>query len=122
MQSMSVIKRKYWGFYIEGRDERHRAPGAESIEPVAEKLLGQDDGDIRTATEEMCQKYLDSRLTAGSKRNWIKEREEAIREEGCDAETAYAAWRQGRLDQLVAIAEPHVLSALSDMVLEDDEG
>lgn len=118
---MPAIKRKYWGFYIEGRDERHRSPGPDDINAVADALLAGDEGDVRAATEEMCQRLLDAKLTAGAKRRWIAERDAAIREEHCDPEQAFAAWRQGRLDQLVALAEPNVISSLSELVIEDDE-
>jgi len=118
---MHRIKRKYWGFYLEGRGER-RLRTRDSIEAaaIAKQLLEREDGDLFETLRMAVHKAAEPSLTPRIKRAWLAERDADIREAECDPEEAYQAWCQGRFDELVSAYEAAVIDEISAQVLEDE--
>lgn len=121
MVAMRRIKRKYWGFYLDGRAER-RLRTRSPIDPaaIAKGLLEQEDGDLFDGIRTAVHRAADEALTPRIKKQWLAAHDEAIREEECDPEEAYGAWCQGRIDELASAHESAVIDALSEQVLEDE--
>jgi len=118
---MQRIKRKYWGFYMDGRAER-RLRTRTPIDPgrIAKELVEQEDGDLFETIRSAVQKIADDSFTPRIKRAWLAEREGDIRTMECDPEEAYRAWCQGRVDELASVHESAVIDAIGEQVLEDE--
>lgn len=118
---MTRIKRKYWGFYLDGRADR-RLRTREPIDPaaIAHTILEQEDGDLFEAVRAAVHKAAEPSLTARIKRTWLAERDAYIREAACDPEEAYQAWAQGRIDELASSYEGSVIDEIASKVLEDE--
>ncbi len=115
---MTAIKRKYWGFYLLGREERRLR---NEIDPavVARGILDEEEASLAQAVTTACEGAAAS-ISARVKKNWLADHETEIRESGVDAEEAYRSWIAGRVDELAVAIESDVAAALVDIVFEEE--
>lgn len=119
---MPSIKRKYWGFYLLGREERRLSVRDDlSEEAVAKQILEQDEASLPEAVLAACEVAAKSALTPRVRSRFVSDYQTEIQQlDGGDAEEAYQAWCAGRVAVLAAVIEPGVVDALSSMVFEDE--
>jgi hypothetical protein len=121
MRGMADIKAEYWGFYLDGREER-RLKADISIPDIAQRLL-RDGGDLRKTITTECERVRAANDWGKVKRKWIAGADPvAIKDAGGDAEQAYAAWLAGRADELAFYLESKVLAEMFSDDDDDEEG
>ena len=122
MRTMAAIKRKYWVFYSEGRNERRMSQTNDTNpQTIVGHLLEEESADLSAVILAACQKVADQTLTDRVKRNWKSKNKERIERMGLDADEACAAWCHGRTDELAFAIEANVLSTLEDEATDDGE-
>ncbi len=115
---MPRIKRKYWSFYLLGREER-RLRHEVKAEEVAKHILAQDDASLTDEIVAACA-VAATALSPRVKKTWLADHGDEIQETGVDPEEAYQAWVAGRVDELARVLEPHIMSAVADLVFEEE--
>lgn len=115
---MSSIKRKYWGFYLLGREER-RLRNEIDPEVIARKILEEEDASLPAMVTAACAE-VGAALTARTKKNWLAEHEQGIKASESEPEEAYRSWVAGRVDELASAIESGVVAALSDQTFEEE--
>jgi len=115
---MPRIKRKYWCFYLLGREERRLRHDIDPAQ-VAKTILDADDASVTDAIVAACQTTAQA-LSARVKRTWLADHDDEIKEHAADPEEAYQAWLAGRVDELARVLEPHVVGAIADDVFEPE--
>jgi hypothetical protein len=129
MALMSRINRKYWLFYVMGR-EANRLPRSE-VEvkegEIAKAILAQDAASIREAIVDACRAAAGTVITERRKKNWLKAHEEDLKafgdahpSEAWSRDEAYEAWLTGRLDHLAYALEPEVVFEMANEVFEGE--
>jgi molybdopterin-guanine dinucleotide biosynthesis protein A len=118
---MSRIKRKYWPYYLDGRQER-RLRGRDNVsdEDIAKEILAAEDASLHEAIRSACEKAAAQTLTPRVKKNWMAEHAAQATEDGLSPDDAYQAWCDGRIDELVSVIEPAILDALAAQLFEDE--
>ena len=109
---MATIKGDYWKFYLEGRGEKRLL----KHEIAEDELVGllEAGAQFREVVAEACAKASVPLETGKRKRAWIADHQEEISAVGGDADAAYAAYLQGRVDELAYSLEESVLTELGD--------
>ncbi len=115
---MTGIKRKYWTFYLLGREERRLR---NDIDPrvVAKRILEQEEASVLAEVRLACEEAA-SALTPRIKKNWLVANGEEITAAAGDADEAYQAWVAGRVDELVVALESSVTDALAAELFEEE--
>lgn len=118
---MHRIKRKYWGFYMEGRaDRRLRTKQPIDVEVIAKQLLELEDANIHDVLRTSVEAIAADSFTPRIKKAWLADHEQPLKEAECDGEEAYGAWCAGRVDELVYANERDVVDAIANQVFEDE--
>lgn len=120
MESMASIKGDYWQFYMDGRCEKRRLKNDIDEEALVEEMVGEGTP-LRDAVLFACARAAAPLEGGKAKRQWTEEHKDAIKTAGGDADAAYGAYLQGRVDDLAYAIEEAVLDAL-DQRFGDDEG
>jgi hypothetical protein len=120
---MATIKGDYWQFYLDGRGEKRRLKNDIDEEALVEEMMSKGTP-LRDAVLSACVRAAAPLEAGKAKRMWVYEHSEAIKAAGDDADAAYAAYLQGRTDDLAYGIEEAVLGALDEKFGEegDDEG
>lgn len=113
----------YWTFYLMGRDEkllRHK----EDMATLVDKLRAP--AELRPKLLEVARHACDDYYgvvpnRTRQHRKWLNDHADAITAAGGDKEAAFAAWRQGRIDELAYAIEGQAVEALHDIYGDDDE-
>jgi hypothetical protein len=125
--NMQAIKRKYWGFYIMGRQERRLriqdafGVGTPAEEAIAKRVFDAEEASLREVVRQACAEVAKASLSEGARKRWTTKHYAEIKETDADPSEAYEAWCAGRIDELACAIEDGVVDALSEMVFEDDE-
>lgn len=119
--AMAKIVGDYWQFYLEGRCERRRLKNDIDDEAVTEEMVRMGTP-LRDAVLSASARAAAPLEAGKAKRSWISEREEEIKAAGGDTDAAYAAYVQGRIDDLALVVEEGVLDVLSQRFGDDAEG
>jgi len=106
-----LIKERYWGFYVEGREAKALKNDIDIEELAASVVSGAVE--LRAAVRSACEEVARTLEIPKAKRKWIQEHEDEIKEAGGDSEIAHQAWINGRVDELVYLIEPDVVDALA---------
>jgi len=114
---MANITEEYLPFYCLGRQERKLLKHDISESDVAEVIA--KGTPLRRALEEACERAAVPFQSGRSKRKWLDENADDL--QGIDPDAAYAAYLQGRVDELAYVLEPDVVSELSGDDEDDDE-
>jgi hypothetical protein len=117
---MATIKGDYWKFYLDGRYEKRLLKHEIEEAVLVERM---DSGTpFREAIAEACAKVTVPLETGKRKREWLAVHQADL--VGLNADEAYAAYLQGRVDELAYALEQNVLTALGDRFLgkEEDSG
>jgi len=117
---MATIKGDYILWYLDGRSEkllRHDFTAAD----IADKVV--NGVPIREELQRQAQSAAAALASGKTKRRWIADNEDWIKTAGeaIDADTAYEAWLQGRIDELAYSLEDEVITELNSRFSEDDE-
>jgi hypothetical protein len=118
MENMSSIRRKFWSFYLLGREERRLR---NDLDPavVARKILEEEEASLPAMVTAACAE-VGAALTARTKKNWLAEHEQDLKAIDGDPEEAYRAWVAGRVDELASAVDSSVVAALSDQIFEEE--
>ena len=107
----------YMGFYLDGRDAkllRHDIDENELAEQILEK------GDLRGTIHAAAARSAAGPQLDRYKRQWLRDNEEEIKEAGGDADAAWKAFLDGRIDELANALEPNVLEAMEEALGDED--
>jgi hypothetical protein len=119
---MANIAGDYWQFYIEGREQRRLLKHDIAEDALAEEMV-RTGARFRDVVSAACEKAA-APLDGGKlKKIWITEHNDQITAAGGDTRAAYAAFLQGKADELAYALEPGVVEALREQFGEegDDE-
>lgn len=119
MSTMAKIQGDYWQFYLEGRCEKRRLKNDIDEESLMEEMV-RSGTPLRDAVLSACARAAAPLEAGKAKRAWVAERGDEIKNAGGDADAAYAAYLQGRTDDLAYVVEEGVVDAL-DQRFGDDE-
>ncbi len=109
----------YAFFYLEGREERTLKADIDTTE-IAKKMC-EDGGSIHERLHEAASKAAQSLFVDRKKRQWLEDFEEDIKTAGVDPDQAYAAWCEGRVDELVFTIEGEVVEEMNAFLHGDEE-
>lgn len=115
---MTSIKGDYWQCYLDGRADQ-LIRGDIDVQQLATELVGKGES-IRGVVMAACARVAAPLENGKAKQRWVREAEAFS-----DADAAYAAYLQGRIDKLASKTERRVIEALEEMFgegEEDDEG
>lgn len=128
---MSRIQRKYWLFYVMGREES-RLPKSEvdiDEDSLADSILADESASFFESIVEACRAAAkDTVITERRRKNWIKahaedlkEFGEAHRNESWSEGEAYETWLEGRLEQFAFAIEQNILGSMSVKLFESED-
>lgn len=109
---MASVKGDYWKFYLEGRGEKRLLKHEIAEDELVE--LMESGAQFREVVAEACAKAAVPLETGKRKRQWVDDHQEEIRSAGGDADAAYVAYLQGRVDELAYALEEAVLTELGE--------
>jgi hypothetical protein len=112
---MPNIDPRCWIFYLEGRGERRLLKSPQSESDIANIVL-KSGGDVREAIMAACRRAATPLEVGKAKSRWLAESKEAISEAEVDGDAAYAAFLQGRIDELAYATEENVLVEIGNAV------
>ncbi len=123
MSAMAKIQGDYWQFYLEGRCEKRRLKNDIDEESLMEEMVRMGTP-LRDAVLSACVRVAAPLEAGKAKRAWVADHGDEIKEAGGDADAAYSAYLQGRVDDLAQGLEDSVLEALSQRFGDDqtDDG
>jgi hypothetical protein len=117
---MPAIKRKYWGFYLLGREEpKLRTPDLDA-DAIAKQILGQDEASLPEQVLAACETAAAKLRSRGASGAWLAEHEEELKQTEADPGEAYQAWCDGRIAHVAAVVEPTVIEALGNQIFEEE--
>jgi len=108
---MANVQGDYWQFYVEGRFEKRLLKNDIDEEAIAEEMVSMGTP-LRDALLSAASRAAASFESGKAKREWIKINDNEIKAAGGDADAAYAAYLQGRTDELAYTLEQTVLEEL----------
>jgi hypothetical protein len=117
---MPHIQEEYWTFYLDGRVYRTLK---NDIDPgdLAARLMVPNGKSLRD-TVMAASRAVAAPLESGkTKQRWIAEHDADIKAAGGDADAAFKAWLEGRVDELAYVLEPDVLAAMGEDDDDDDD-
>lgn len=117
---MATIKGDYWQFYLDGRLQKRQLKSDIDEEALVEEMVGAG-ASLRDTIASACDRAAAPLLSGKAKRQWIVEHEAEIKEAGGDADVAYAAYLQGRTDDLAYSVEQSVIEALDQRFGDEDD-
>ena len=116
---MANIKGDYWQCYLDGRDEQLLRNDIDAG-ALAEQVVS-NGGSLRDMVMAECVRIAAPLEGGKAKQRWIKEAEGFIKNANHDADAAYAAYLQGRIDKLATKTERRVIDVLDEMFGDDSE-
>ncbi len=129
MTDISKVHHDYWGFYLQGRQERKLLKTDISPDVIVEKLTTPEtESCLRDVLVKAARDAATALQSGRVKRDWMAENASDIKEAGLDPERAFSAWLAGRAEELAYSLEDNVLKSLldefdgEDQEDEDDDG
>jgi hypothetical protein len=113
------VKAEYIFFYLEGREARKLKADIDT-QAIAEQVLA-GKGDIHELLHKAVSDAAKGLMVDRQKRQWLGDFEDEIKESGGDGDAAYEHYCRGRVDELVFILEPEVLSDLDEDADDGEE-
>lgn len=116
---MTSIKGDYWQCYLDGRADK-LIRGDIDVQQLATDLVGKGES-LRGVVMAACARVAAPLENGKAKQHWVREAEAFIKTAGGDADAAYSAYLQGRIDKLASKTERRVIEALDEMFGEGEE-
>lgn len=113
IRAMASIKGDYWQCYLDGRADKLLRNDIDA-QQLADDVVGKG-GTLRDVVASACNRVAAPMESGRTKQRWVSEAAAFIKTAGGDAEAAYAAYLQGRVDKLAAKTERRVVEALEEM-------
>jgi hypothetical protein len=117
---MATIQGDYWQFYLEGRCEKRRLKNDIDEDALVEEMVRKGTP-LRDAVLSACLRAAAPLEAGKARRAWVSEHEDEIRAAGGDSNAAYAAYLQGRTDDLAYVVEEGVVDALDQRFGDNDD-
>lgn len=112
---------KYLEFYLDGRDERILKNQID-LGVIAHRLQEPDPPSLRDAVYAAAESVGAAHVSGRTRRKWIDEHSEAIAKADGDGDGAYAAWLQGRVDELAFKLESQIVETLGELLPSQGDG
>jgi len=117
---MAKIQGDYWQFYMEGRCEKRLLKNDIDEEALAEEIVRMGTP-LRDTILSAASRAAAPFESGKAKRGWIKSNDNEIKAAGGDADAAYAAYLEGRTDELAYALEQTVVEELGQRFGDDGE-
>lgn len=113
IRAMASIKGDYWQCYLDGRADKLLRNDIDA-QQLADDVVGKG-GTLRDVVASACNRVAAPMESGRAKQRWVSEAAAFIKTAGGDADAAYAAYLQGRIDKLAVKTERRVVEALEEM-------